>query len=45
MKMNLKDFLTFIYRKVDIKYTTKVPKPTQNLFTRRTSQKHHKTPF
>ena len=45
MKMNLNDFLTFNYCKVYIKYTPKVPKATKNLFTTRTSQKHHKTPF
>ena len=45
MKMNLNDFLTFNYCKFHIKYTPKVSTPTQNLFTTKNSQKHHKTPL
>ena len=41
MKMKFNDFLTFIYYKAYIKYTPKVSKFTQNLFTTRTSQKHY----
>ena len=43
--MNLNDFQNFINCGVHIKYIPKVTKLTQNLFTTRTSQKLHKTPF